>query len=112
RDPDIMSPAEAGITGPFQKSSSPEVIANVGDQGGVAWSNGEPWSNGFNWQPAYPTVAVAAASAYDSGIVTLADEFWGHGLGIGDYIGFFPFSLGLYTVDEVIAPGQYRVWPR
>ena len=112
RDPDIMSPSEAGIVGPFQMSSSPEVIANIGDQGGVEWSNGKPWENGFNWHPAYPTISVAAASAYDSGIIYLADEFWGHTLGIGDYIGFFPLSLGIYTIDEVIEPGTYRIWPR
>ncbi len=110
-DPDIMTPAEAGIVGPFQMSSSPEVIANVGDQGGVSWSNGLPWENGFTWQPAYPTISVAAASAAGTNIVYLADEFWGHSLGKGDYIGFFPFSLGCYTVDKVIAPGTYRVWP-
>lgn len=111
-DPDIMSPAEAGITSLFLPNSSPEIVANVGDQGGVSWSNGEPWSNGFNWQVAYPTVAVAAAAAYDDGVVSLADTFWGHGLGIGDHLGFFPFSFGLYTVEEVISAGQYRIWPR
>lgn len=110
-DPDIMTPAEAGIVGPFQMSSSPEVIANVGDQGGVSWSNGEPWENGFNWQPSYPTVSVALASAYGSNIVRLVDDFWGHTLGKGDQIGFFPFHFGLYTIDKVIAPGEYRVWP-
>lgn len=96
-DPDRMKPAEAGIVGSYV--SQP-------------WSNGEPWSNGMNWHPAYPTVQVAAVSDYDSGIVYLADEFWGHELGMGDHIGFFPFHFGLYTVTEVIAAGQYRIWPR
>jgi len=96
-DPDIMTPAEAGV---------------VGSYGSQRWSNGMPWSNGRNWQPAYPIVPVAAASGYNTGIVSLGSAFWGHNLGLGDHIGFFPFHFGIYTVTEVIAAGQYRVWPR
>lgn len=96
-DPDIMTPAEAGIVGAFAEQD---------------WSNGQPWSNGEGWAPSYPVVPVAASAAVDTGVVTLANEFWGYTLGLGDYIGFFPFHFGLYCVTEVIDEGQYRVWPR
>ncbi|WP_157014899.1 hypothetical protein [Mesorhizobium xinjiangense] len=95
-DPDIMTPAEAGVSCPEEQN----------------WSNGEPWSNGEGWAPTYPVVPVAAAAGFDTGIVRLANEFWGHTLGYGDYLGFFPFHFGIYMVTEVIEPGQYRVWPR
>ncbi|MDJ1465653.1 hypothetical protein [Nitratireductor sp. GZWM139] len=96
-DGDMLTPQEAGIVGPFV--SQP-------------WSNGEPWSNGKGWKPSYPIVPMAAASAYDASVVTLSDAFWGHQLGIGDYLGFMPFHFGLYMITQVIAPGQYRIWPR
>lgn len=96
-DPDIMTPPEAGISGSF---------------GGQEWSNEEPWSNGMPWGASYPVVPIAAASDYDSGIVRLGSAFWGHTLGLGDYVGFFPFYFGLHCVTEVLGPGRYRVWPR
>lgn len=95
-DPDRMSLMEAGLSG---NSSS------------VEWANGAPWSNGRKWGISYPVVAVAETAAADDRIVWLADSFWGHSLGIGDWFGFFPFSLGLYEVSEVIEPGRYRIWP-
>jgi hypothetical protein len=103
-DPDIMRPYEAGMAVPHN--------LRFRDLAQVNWSNGQPWSNGQGWMPSAPIVPVAAASSYDSGIVTLDDVFWGHGLGLGDYIGFFPFHFGIYAVTEVISEGQYRVWPR
>jgi len=102
-DPDLMSPQEAGIDVPahdWERMPSP------------TWSNGQPWSNGLGWGVTPPTVPVAAVAAVNTDTVTLADEAWGHRLGEGDYLGFFPFSFGLYMVTEVIDPGQYRVWPR
>lgn len=76
---------------------------------GQPWSNDQPWSNGENWASSNPTVAVAAAAARDATIVSLADAFWGHNLGIGDWIGFLPFHFGWYEVTEVIEPGTYRI---
>jgi hypothetical protein len=103
-DRDMMSPAEAGMD--VSARARWETLPRVN------WSNGQPWSNGMGWRASPPIVSVAAASAYDSGIVYLADEFWGHSLGVGDHIGFFPFSLGIYTVTQVLDEGEYRVWPR
>lgn len=102
-DPDMLTPTEAGISGVAGKGWT--------DLEDVEWSNGQPWSNGEGWQMSAPTVAVASPAAFDTGIVTLADTDWGHELGLGDRLGFFPLHFGLYTITEVIEPGQYRVWP-
>lgn len=91
-----LTPAEAGIVGEFT---------------GGNWSNGEPWSNGMGWAASYPVVDVAAAAVLNGTEVYLADTFWGHGLGMGDLFGFFPFHFGWYFVTEVIADGHYRIWP-
>lgn len=95
-DADNLSPAEAGVVG----NLSPQT-----------WSNGQPWSNGRMWKATLPNVAVAAASAKSDVFVSLANSFWGHALGIGDELGFFPFHFGVYEVTEVVEPGHYRVWP-
>lgn len=96
-DPDRMTFGEAGGSGEFV---------------GQSWSNGEPWSNGQLWQPSYPRVSVAEAAAVDAGVIRLADEFWGHSLGLGDWIGFTPLHFGMYQITEVIEEGRYRIWPR
>lgn len=103
-DPDIITPYQSGL------SVSP--LVDWPSLGSVPWSNGETWSNGAGWGQAPPEVAVAASSAIDTGIVTLADDFWGHSLDIGSYLGFFPLHFGLYMVTEVIDEGHYRIWPR
>lgn len=100
-DRDMMSPAEAGIVG----ASSCDWFG----VGGQNWSNGMPWSNGMSWKTTAPTVRVAADAPANSGIIQLRDEYWGHRLGVGDQIGFFPFHFGMYRVIEVIEPGVYRV---
>lgn len=79
---------------------------------GQPWSNGEPWSNGKNWGSTPPQVPVAQASPLGGTEIYLADAFWGHGLGMGDLIGFFPLHFGMYEVTEVIEPGHYRIWPQ
>jgi hypothetical protein len=56
-------------------------------------------------------VPVAAAAAREGTVIKLGSQFWGHVLDIGDYIGFVPFHFGLYTITEVISPGEYRIWP-
>lgn len=103
-DPDIMLPAEAGVNVPAHYRWD-----DIAEQ---TWSNGLGWSNGMGWIVSPPVVPVAAAASYDAGIVTLANQHWGHTLGQGDHFGFFPFHFGIYTVWEVIEPGQYRIWPR
>ncbi len=50
--------------------------------------------------------------ARDTTLVTLANEFWGHGLDVGDYIGFMPQHFGMYVVTQIVATGQYRIWPK
>lgn len=99
-DWDGMSFAEAGMT-----------VSEVARRQGFPWSNGMPWSNGENWKVTKPNVAVAGASAIDTTIIGLADQYWGHGLGIGDWIGFFPFHFGMYEITEDLGDGQYRIWP-
>lgn len=78
---------------------------------GQPWSNGQSWSNGQNWQSSPPVVSIAAPTALGGTVVSLGDEFWGHDLHEGDFVGFFPLHFGLYMITEVMDPGRYRVWP-
>lgn len=94
-DWDGLSKAQRGVSGELQQS----------------WSNGEPWGNGQSWQGYAPIVAVSAAASLDDDTVSLADTSWGHGLDIGDQIGFTPLHFGVYMVTEVINDGEYRIWP-
>lgn len=103
-DPDMISPAEAGLAVGAGKRW-PDLAQQD-------WSNGEAWSNGEGWHTSAEVVPVAAATALDGGIVQIEDEHWGHSLGLGDRLGFLPFHFGLYTITEVIVPGTYRMWPR
>lgn len=99
-DPDVLSFAEAGVTGVADTNRFPTVN----------WSNGEPWSNGQSWQLSRPMVPVAADAAVGDTIINLDDDFWGHTIDAG-WLGFMPFHLGKYEITEVIEPGQYRIWP-
>lgn len=99
-DPDMMSLLEAGVT-----------AAPLQERFGMPWANDMPWANGANWSLTAPNVPVAAPAAFDASIVELADVAWGHRLGLGDYIGFFPFYFGMHTVTEVLDEGRYRIWP-
>jgi len=99
-DADGMTFAEAGV-------SYSDSILRFGNP----WANGQAWENGENWAASLPTVSVAADAAKGATIVTLADSFWGYGLGDGDFVGFYPLHFGKYTITEVIAPGTYRIWP-
>lgn len=99
-DADGMTFAEAGVS----YSAAIERFGNP-------WANGQGFANGENWAASLPSVAVAAAAAKDATLVSLADSFWGHELGDGDFLGFYPLHFGKYTVTQVIAPGTYRIWP-
>lgn len=77
----------------------------------VPWSNVAPWEEGNLWRLTKPQIAVTAASAKDTTIVSISDQYWGSKLGIGDWIGFAPFHLGLYEVTEGLGGGRFRVWP-
>ena len=99
-DPDMMTLREAGIT-----------AAKDQLRFGMPWSNGAPWSNGKSWGLTAPNVAMAASAAADATIIRLANFAWGRRLGMGDYIGFFPFHFGLYTITEERGDGEYRIWP-
>lgn len=77
----------------------------------TAFDNGLGWSNGAQLSSLYETVSVADDHALGASVVELVDEYWGHVLGVGDQIGFGPLHFGLYMVTQVIAPGEYRVWP-
>ncbi|OMQ44924.1 hypothetical protein [Ensifer sp. 1H6] len=99
-DPDMMTLLEAGL------SASPSQ-----ERFGMPWGNGEPWSNGQNWELTAPNVKLAAPAEFDDSIIRLQDMAWGHRLGMGDYLGFFPLHFGLYTVTEERGDGEYRIWP-
>lgn len=92
----LRRPDETGISGPFE---------------GQPWSNGQPWSSGQVWKPSYPPVPMAGAVALGGTVVALSADFWGHDLGVGEYIGFSPLYLGMHIVTEVLTAGRYRVWP-
>lgn len=102
-DPDMPTAYELGLDAP-EGVDWPSLPA-------MPWSNGETWSNGMGWAATPPVVACSAATALDGTIVNLANTTWGHILAGGEYLGFFPFHLGSYMVTEVIADGEYRVWP-
>lgn len=95
-DRDRMTREEAGMTG----STAPRD-----------WSD-TTWSGGTRWRPGYPLVSVAGALSSGAAEVSLADEHWGHALGLGDMIGFVPHHFGWYVVTGVAAAGTYRIWPR
>jgi hypothetical protein len=80
-------------------------------QEGKTWNNGKPWNNGQTWKITKPNAPVTVAAGLGATIVSLADEFWGHELGMGDWIGFFPLHFGQYEITQVISAGQYRIWP-
>jgi hypothetical protein len=102
-DPDIMTPSEAGLN-----VNEGVEWNNIPAE---TWSNGERWSNGKGWTVSPPVVAVSADCPSGATVVSLSNEFWGHGLTLGSYIGFFPFHFGLYMVTEVMGGGKYRIWP-
>ncbi|MBZ0164562.1 MAG: hypothetical protein K8H74_17850 [Notoacmeibacter sp.] len=95
QEPEIMTRAEAGASGPLVQT----------------WSNGEYWSNGLGWSARYPTETAGAAAAKGDTSVVLGSDHWGQSLDDGDRFGFFPFHLAVYEVTEVLAAGQYRIWP-
>lgn len=103
-DPDMMSPQESGIAVP---APAEWTTAEYGQ----SWSNGLPWGSGVGWKMTPPSVRIAADAQRDTTTVSVENGFWGYSLGVGDYLGFYPFHLGLYTITEVIEPGTYRVWP-
>lgn len=102
-DPDRMRPAQAGLL------QDPDTRWD--NIGGPDWANGQAWSNGMPWASEAPDVPVFAAAARGASEVRLADSFWGHGLDVGDQIGFAPFHFGLYTVTRVLDEGRYQIWP-
>lgn len=97
-DWDGLTPGDAGVQG---KTWDP----------GLPWDNSMPWDNGQPWHGARPIVAVTEDAAIDATIIKLASDWWGHRLDIGDWLGFAPLHLGLYTVTEVVDEGVYRIWP-
>ena len=59
----------------------------------------------------YSSKTLAASIARYDTTVTLQNSKWGYNLLPGDQIGFGPLYFGVHIVTEVIAPGNYRVWP-
>lgn len=95
-DPDTLNFVEAGL--PYDPVDQP-------------WSNGRGWSSGSYWGATAPLAGVADVAALGDSIIKLDDEFWGYNLGVGDWFGFTPLHFGLYTITEVLNPGEYRIWP-
>lgn len=65
-DPDEPSFREMGIN-----------VSDNYDQQYVSWSNGEFWSNGKPWRIGKPLATIAAASAKNSGTITIDTTAWG-----------------------------------
>lgn len=103
-DMDMPTPFETGVAIDKRKKWR--------DLDQLDWSNGDTWSDGQGWRASPNVVSVDASADLDGGIISLADEQWGHALGMGDHIGFGPFHFGIYTITEVIGDGVYRIWPR
>ncbi len=99
RDPDRLTFAEAGVT-----STAAEIRA------GLLWSHGLAWAHGRRWAAGRPTVSVAASAARGDSEVTLASDFWGANLGVGDLFGF-DGVFALHVVTGVTWEGAYRIWP-
>jgi len=99
-DWDGMSLADAGVS-----------VTKAQLQAGAPWNNGLGFDNGENFHISKPNVAVSEAAAINATIIQLSDQFWGHELGSGDWIGFFPLHFGLYEVTEDFGDGRYRIWP-
>lgn len=74
------------------------------------WAGGKSWAGGQQWDRKYELVRVSTAAYQDDTQITLADEYWGHDLGIGEVIGFSDY-WGAHTITEVISAGTYRIWP-
>lgn len=107
-DPDRMSLLDIGL-----RPSSDQQRAGMPWNNGMSWDveGADPWFNTGNWQLDAPLAPVRKQSVKGATTIHLTSAKWGHGLNIGDYLGFTPFHFGLYTVTEVIEPGQYRIWP-
>lgn len=73
--------------------------------------SGQPFDNNMGWQLSPPDVAIAEAAAIGATTVKLANDQWGYGLEVGTQFGFAPFHFGFYMVTEVIADGEYRIFP-
>lgn len=78
---------------------------------GMPWANTMPWENGKNWKVTKPNESVIQDAPLNATIVTISGNFWGGRLGMGDWIGFFPFHFGLYEITEDLGLGIYRIWP-
>jgi hypothetical protein len=100
-DPDVISFKEAGITSVPEGQTNPTA----------PFSNGKPFSNGCKWAVSRPAVKLSADAAKGATIITLADQYWGHELIGGEWLGFFPFHFSKYEVTQVLDDGQYRIWP-
>lgn len=87
------------------------VASNGQKRDGIPWSAGSVFSSGKGWRINKQNVGLLGTSSKDATTVTLRDEYWGRSLGIGDWIGFFPFHFGMYEITEVLGEGQYRIWP-
>jgi hypothetical protein len=73
-----------------------------------------PWEvedRGVNWRASLPWVTLASPLAIGDVNIILNDQFWGHNLGVGDYIGFGPVYFGLHVITQEYGGGHYKVWP-
>jgi hypothetical protein len=68
-------------------------------------------ARGVNWRASLPQVTLGTALSIGDTNVVLTDQFWGHNLGEGDYIGFGPVYFGLHLITQVYSDGHYKVWP-
>lgn len=88
-------------------------VTITGDQeiNGVRWAGAIYWKNKKTWTVGVPYLENPTAVAKGDSIVRLPSDYWGHVLEVGDWFGYGPDHYGLYVVTQVIAPGEYRIWP-
>ena len=75
-----------------------------------SWAGGKQWAGGQQWGQQLAIVSVGANASEGDTQVTLANEHWGHDLGIGEVIGFSDY-WGAHTITEILSAGTYRIWP-
>lgn len=95
----------------FDEPSFSELGITAPQNCKVNWSNGLPWSNGQSWIAGKPIVPVTAASAKDSGTITLNIADWnGVVPGFFGIVGHFAVyaNIGASVSGDI---ATIRVWP-
>lgn len=95
-DGDLPSPEELGLD---PATLSPQ------------WGNDVQWDGNATWGAVYPLVKMDKAYSKGETVIELPNNLWGRKLDVGTYIGFNPDYFGFHMITEVLANGQYRIFP-